>query len=110
MNAIAQKLNPAFRHALAGLLVSIGMAAAASTIFSSAPMLAQTEATPPTVVAASVPSLIRFSGTLVDASGWPIATPVAVTFSIYAQPSGDDKSALWQETQQISPNSKGGYT
>src|SRR5271163_4691202 len=100
MQARTQRLNPAVRNAFAGLLVSIGVAAAASTIFSPAPLLAQSEAAPPTPVAASVPQLIRFSGVLVDGRGWPITTPVAVTFAIYTQPSGDDPPALWQETQQ----------
>jgi hypothetical protein len=75
---------------------------------------AQSEAAPPIAASASsvaaVPKLVRFSGVLLDGRGWPITVPVQVTFSIYAQPSGEDQPARWQETQQVSPNSKGGYT
>ena len=106
--ATSQKPNLTVARKLAGLFLSVGVgAAAASTIVTSPPLWAQAEAAP---AAASIPKLIRYSGTLVDGRGWPITTPVSVTFAIYAQTSGDEQPALWQETQQISPNSKGSYT
>ena len=72
-------------------------------------LLAQNEAASTTVGPASVPRLIRFNGTLIDGRGWPITTPVNVLFAIYSQPEGEGEP-LWQETQQISPNDKGGYS
>src|SRR5271163_708173 len=106
MQARTQRLNPAVRNTLAGLLVSM---AATSTILSPAPLRAQNEVAPPVTAPATVPRLIRFNGTLIDGRGWPITTPVSVLFAIYSQPEGEGEP-LWQETQQISPNSKGGYS
>ncbi len=93
------------RNALVGLLVATATSMIASPPF----LLAQNEAASTTAGAASVPRLIRFNGTLIDGRGWPITTPVNVLFAIYSQPEGEGEP-LWQETQQISPNSKGGYT
>lgn len=107
MQARTQRPHSPIRNSLVGLLVST---AAASTIIFSAPLWAQNEAASPTAAVASVPGLIRYSGRLVDGRGWPITTSVSVTFAIYSQPSGDGLPALWQEIQQIAPNSKGGYT
>jgi hypothetical protein len=59
---------------------------------------------------AVVPNLIKFSGTLIDGRGYPITVPSDVTFSLYGQQTGESKSALWQETQHVSPNDKGVYT
>ncbi len=39
--------------------------------------------------ASPVPRLIKFSGTLLDHQGQPRKDPVGVTFSLYAQQSGD---------------------
>ena len=94
------------RNAFFGLLLSM---AATWIIARPSFLLAQNEAASTTAGAASVPRLIRFNGTLIDGRGWPITTPVNVVFAIYSQPEGE-KESLWQETQQISPNSKGGYT
>lgn len=109
---IAQTLSlPAVRIVFFGLFVSI---ATASMISSPTVMLGQNEdpAANATFAPAypSVPKLIRFNGTLMDGRGWPITTPVSVRFAIYTQPVGEDQPPLWQETQQISPGSKGGYT
>jgi hypothetical protein len=54
--------------------------------------------------------LVRFNGTLFDGRGWPVTVPVSVTFAIYDAPSGWDKPPVWQEVQQIAPNSKGSYS
>lgn len=58
--------------------------------------------------ASPVPRLIKFSGTLLDPQGQPLKGPVGVTFSLYAQQSGD--SPLWMETQNVEPDAKGVYT
>jgi hypothetical protein len=94
------------RNAFVGLLLSM---AATWIIASPLFLLAQGEAASTTIGTASVPRLIRFSGTLIDGRGWPITTPVNVLFAIYSQPEGEGEP-LWQETQQISPNDKGGYS
>jgi hypothetical protein len=100
----------AIRRTLAGLLVSM---TASSMIANPSPLFAQiataSQATVLQPVNTSVPRLIRYNGALLDSRGWPITTPTTVTFAIHTQPSGDDQP-LWRETQQVTPNSKGGYT
>src|SRR5215469_5449578 len=59
-------------------------------------------------VAAEVPRLIKFSGTLLDAQNRPLEGPVGVTFALYAQQSGD--AALWLEAQNVKPDGNGDYT
>jgi Chaperone of endosialidase len=56
----------------------------------------------------TVPRLIRFNGVLQDLTGKPIAGPVDVTFSLYAEQSGS--SPLWFETQTVQASSLGHYT
>jgi len=58
----------------------------------------------------SVPSLIRYSGTLKDVQGAALAStaPVGVTFAIYDQQDGG--AAVWQETQNVAPDSNGQYS
>lgn len=110
MHTFLRKLSSmAVRPVLRGLLVSIGVAVCASGSMTLLPtlLLAQSESA---ATEAGVPRLVRFNGTLVDGRGFAITTPVAVTFAICTQPVGDEPRPLWQETQQISPNSKGGYT
>jgi hypothetical protein len=58
--------------------------------------------------ASPVPRLIKFSGTLPDAQGQPLKSPVGVTFALYAQQSGG--AALWMETQNVELDAKGNYT
>jgi hypothetical protein len=69
----------------------------------------QTQAAPAASVtsASPVPRLIKFSGILLDQQGQPLKGPVGVTFSLYAQQSGD--SALWMETQNVELDAKGVY-
>ena len=58
---------------------------------------------------AMVPRLIKFSGTLLDAQGKPIATgPVGVTFALYAEQTGGASS--WLETQNVRPDENGYYS
>jgi hypothetical protein len=57
---------------------------------------------------AVVPQLIKFSGTLVNLAGKPIAGPVDVTFALYAAEAGG--SPLWFETQTVEADSLGKYT
>ncbi len=56
----------------------------------------------------AVPPLINFSGTLTDASGKPLTSSVAATFSLYSEQTGG--AALWMETQNVTPDSSGHYT
>lgn len=107
MQEITRVLNFAgIRKAFAGLLVSM---AAASMIAGPSLLWAQNEVVSSPAGAASVPRLIRFNGVLTDGRGWPITTPVNVLFRIYSQPDGE-REPLWQETHQVSPNDKSGYS
>ena len=54
----------------------------------------------------SVPNLIRYSGTLKDAS--PASTTVGVTFAIYKQQEGG--APIWMETQNVTPGRDGQYS
>ena len=56
----------------------------------------------------SIPNLIRYGGTLKDASAAPIASTTGVTFAIYKQQDGG--AALWMETQNITPDANGQYS
>jgi hypothetical protein len=57
--------------------------------------------------ASLVPRLIKFPGVLLDHQGQPLKGPVGVTFSLYAQQSGD--SPLLMETQNVELDAKGVY-
>lgn len=59
---------------------------------------------------ASVPNLIRYSGTLKDAPGAALAStaPVGVTFAIYNQEDGG--APVWQETQNVTLSANGQYS
>src|ERR1035437_2908230 len=59
---------------------------------------------------ASVPNLVRYSGTLKDAQGAALSssTAVGVTFSIYKQQDGG--AAVWMETQNVTPDASGQYS
>ncbi len=57
---------------------------------------------------ALVPRLIKFSGTLENLAGKPVAGTVDVTFSLYADETGG--SPLWFETQTVEADSLGRYT
>src|SRR5258706_2192 len=57
-----------------------------------------------------VPSaqLVKFSGTLNDASGQPLAGVVGVTFAVYKDQTGG--TPLWLETQNAQLDAQGNYT
>jgi hypothetical protein len=55
-----------------------------------------------------VPTLVNFSGTLVDANGKPLAGTVGVTFYLYKEQQGG--SPLLMETQNVVPDKAGHYT
>src|SRR5690348_1941939 len=57
---------------------------------------------------ASVPRLMKFNGTVRDATGKPLTGTVDVTFSLYSTESGGD--ALWFETQSVQADELGRYT
>ncbi len=59
---------------------------------------------------ASVPNLIRYTGTLKNAEGSVISSsaPVGVTFAIYKQQDGG--AAVWQEIQNVAPDINGQYS
>jgi hypothetical protein len=65
----------------------------------------QTVATDTNVI---VPPLVNFSETLTDTNGRPRTSDVAVTFSLYSEQTGG--AALWMETQNVEPDSRGHYT
>ena len=52
----------------------------------------------------AVPNLIRYGGTLKDATGAPIASATGVTFAIYKQQDGG--AAVWMETQNVTTDAK----
>jgi len=106
MPEVTRRPNFDIRDAFVALLVSMG---AALAIAHPSLLFAQSESVSSSGATASIPHLIRFSGRLNDGRGWPITTPVNVVFAIYSEPEGEG-APLWRETQQISPNSQGGYT
>jgi Chaperone of endosialidase len=63
---------------------------------------------PPGAATNSVPTLVKFSGTLSDADGKPLPGTSGVTFSLYADQQGG--SPLWTETQNVQPDKSGHYT
>jgi len=56
----------------------------------------------------TVPRLINFNGIITSASGKPLTTSVAITFSLYSQQQGG--SALWSEIQTVQPDAEGHYS
>lgn len=60
------------------------------------------------VPAATVPRLVKFSGTAVNANGRPLSGITGITFSIYKDQT--DRAPLWLETQSVHADSKGHLT
>jgi hypothetical protein len=56
----------------------------------------------------AVPHLIKFSGTIRDASGNPMTGVSGITFALYADQNGG--GALWLETQNVQADGEGRYT
>ena len=61
-----------------------------------------------TVSQAVVPSLIKFSGILIDSSGDPYSGIAGVTFALYKNQQGG--VPLWMETQNVQADTTGHYT
>ncbi|MBZ5545917.1 MAG: hypothetical protein LAO07_19950, partial [Acidobacteriia bacterium] len=55
----------------------------------------------------SVPRLVRFNGTVKDATGKPLSGPVDVTFELFREDSGGQP--LWWETQRVEVDAQGRY-
>lgn len=83
------------------LLFSAGMAA-------QQPSADETAATTVQAASASVPRLIRYSGTLTDPSGKPLSGPLEVDFAIYQDQA--DSIPIWQETQSLQLDAQGRYS
>jgi hypothetical protein len=88
-------------HLLATRLFGFALAC----LLCAAPLHAQQTA-PPTVT--EVPRLIRITGSFRPANGLPPAPVEIVTLAIYAEETGG--TPLWQETQNVAIDAKGGYT
>ena len=56
----------------------------------------------------AVPNLIRYAGTLKDASGSPLVGTTGVIFAIYKQQNGG--APIWLETQNVTPDASGQYS
>lgn len=57
---------------------------------------------------AVVPTLVKYSGTLLDANQRPLSGIVGVTFLLYKDEQGG--APLWLETQNVTPDKDGHYT
>jgi len=55
-----------------------------------------------------VPLMLKFKGVLLGPNGRPVTKQTEVTFGIFQQQEGGD--ALWMETQDMQPDSRGNYT
>lgn len=66
------------------------------------------EPSPRSQTSLTVPTLVRFGGTLTDSNGKALTNLVGVTFFLYADAQGG--SPLWMETQNVQPDSQGHYT
>jgi hypothetical protein len=69
------------------------------------PVLAQQPAAASNAI---VPPMVKFSGTLNDASGKPLTEVVGVTFLLYKDSQGG--APLWMESQNVQPDKSGHYT
>jgi hypothetical protein len=56
----------------------------------------------------ALPRLVRFSGTVKDVGGNPLAGTVGITFALYSEQTGS--GALWMETQNVQADANGHYT
>jgi trimeric autotransporter adhesin len=62
----------------------------------------------PTPSNATVPRLIRYAGVARDLSGKPLSGTVGITFSLYADQTGD--AVLWTEIQNVQADASGHYS
>ena len=56
---------------------------------------------------ATVPRLVRYAGVARDLDGKPLSGVVGITFSLYAEQTGD--ASLWAETQNVQADGSGHY-
>jgi hypothetical protein len=56
---------------------------------------------------ATVPRLVRYAGVARDLDGKPLSGVVGITFSLYAEQTGD--ASLWVETQNVQADGSGHY-
>jgi Chaperone of endosialidase len=75
------------------------------SLISTSTALAQTAATGPS---AAVPRVINLAGVFQPVDGQPLRAVETVTLALYADPTGG--TPLWQETQSVAVDTKGGYT
>jgi len=61
-----------------------------------------------TATTSALPRLVRFGGTVKDASGAPLSGVAGITFALYAEQTGG--APLWQETQNVTADGNGHYT
>ena len=85
------------------VLLSLVLSMTAQTTSGNAVAITTTVAT-----TAQVPRLVRFSGTLSDATGNAPGSVVGVTFSLYAEQNGG--APLWSEVQNVQVDKTGHYT
>jgi len=103
-------------HRLTNTAGTVALSLFLLAAFSNARLVAQTSDTSSVTGPSNtpaVPHLIKYTGTLVDGRGYPITVPIDATFSLYEQATatlGEQRPALWKETQHITPNEKGAYT
>jgi len=71
---------------------------------SSLPLCAQQA----TTANAAVPTLVQFSGVLINSNGKPMTGMTGVTFALYTEQEGG--APLWLETQNVQPDKNGNYT
>ena len=60
-----------------------------------------------TTSATTVPRLVRYAGVARDLDGKPLSGVVGITFSLYAEQTGD--ASLWVETQNVQADASGHY-
>jgi hypothetical protein len=61
-----------------------------------------------TVASTVVPSLVNYSGRVLDAQSKPISGIAGITFSIYKDQY--EGAPLWMETQNVQADARGNYT
>jgi hypothetical protein len=90
------------------LLTTISMLLLICSLFSQTQQTALPGESAATNANSIVPPMVRFSGTLNDATGKPLSGVVGVTFALYQEEQGG--SPLWLETQNVTADKNGHYT
>ena len=84
--------------------INVRLALCLLLIGSAVPSMAQQTASADSVV----PSMVKFTGSLSDTEGKPLAGTVGVTFLLYKEQTGG--APLWLETQNVQPDKNGHYS